>query len=161
MKRFSIDDMRNKLAINKYDLDECCVKQPQFFDEIAEELAMLVSQRDEAKSFMEEIEAEANARVRTMLLKAEEKATDSKVEALVILDDKVKKAKANLIECQRLVNVASAVKESFTQRSIMLTQLTNLYVNRYYSDVGGAPKGAGELARTEVRRRLRQQREDD
>jgi hypothetical protein len=128
-----IKKLEAKLAINEHALDVALREHPDLFYKVAVELALAISNRDEAKQDLEETEAEVDMELRKDAALISVKTTEKEIESNKKADKRVKSANDRFL-AERL-NAArwTALKESFEQRSYALSKLVDLYLANYYS----------------------------
>ena len=122
------------LKINKHDLDGCIEQQAVLFNEIAVALANAVSVRDNLKKDYEEMQAEVAADLRQEALQDGKKMTDKAVTEAVGEDKHVKQAYKDFLDSKQQVDLWTALKESYLQRSYMIKELAQLYIAGYFAD---------------------------
>jgi len=129
---FPIAEYASALQIDKHDLDEELIRQPDLFYKVSEQLVLAISQRDAAKKDLEKELAEADEEIRRKARDKGEKITESAITARKQLDDGVIKMENRLSALNLQVGKLSALKESFAQRSHVLRDLRELYIANYY-----------------------------
>ena len=149
---FDLDAERLKkferaLMISKEELDDALETQPRLMYEVGEIVALQISRRDAAKTHLAEMEAEADADIRS----SEEKVTEAQVKSLVRMSGTVSSATTKLNGLNLSVARWSNMKESIIQRGHALRELVNLYTANYYATAGVDVRRARE--RREERRR--------
>lgn len=137
---------RAQLAIDRHDLDECVIRQPELFDHTAEAHAMALAERDAIKLELDEAEAAHAERLRVTINPAK-KPTETSIKDKVALVPEVQELQRELLTAKRLVEAWSALKESYKQRSYMLTILC-----------GDTPRNVRERVAEEARARIQQER---
>lgn len=142
------DDMREEeilkhralLMIDKYDLDTAAEQHAEQIFRISEKVEEMISMRDQAKMMLSEAEAEADAQIRRDAQIADEKVTADQVKALVKMDRNVKGYTAAYNELSYLTRRWQSLKEALLERGKMIRELTSLYANNYWSDVGSGKR---------------------
>lgn len=110
------DELRDGLKFAIDDMDECLQRQPELFFAAAEKLALLISQRDEAKERLKLVEAEVDEDIRVAARANDRKITEKEVESEKIRDTEVLAAQRKLSELNLEVGKYFALKESYAQR---------------------------------------------
>lgn len=145
-----VERLESALKFDKNCLDDALEEQSGIFHEIADELAIQISRRDQAKKHVTDLESETVVEIKTAAREKDQKITDKEVEAQTQLDEGVIKASKTLAELSLIVGRLSALKESYVQRSYALKDLVALQINQYgvesASNIEGA-KGALNEAR--------------
>ncbi len=145
-----VERLEKALKFDKNRLDDALEEQAGIFHEIADELAIQISRRDQAKKHVTDLESETIVEIKSDAREEDKKITDKEVEALTQLEEGVIQASKTLAELNLIVGRLSALKESYVQRSYALKDLVALQINQYgvesASNVEGA-KGALNEAR--------------
>lgn len=136
--------VRDKLAIDKTELDSMWINQPQVYHEIAERIALEISRRDEAKNELRDIAAVIDAEIREdaeaeLNKNGTKKPTETAIANMVRQDKRWTKANDLLAELETNVNLLTADKEAFMQRRYALENLTTLHVSGYGMDSSSRP----------------------
>ncbi len=145
------------IGINKDDLDFEFVKHPQLYNDVAQELALAESYRDDAEARKDQAAASADHRIRRdNAAKGDkaEKMTVDQIKAKVALSDEVVGATAEYNEWKLLAKRWSGLSKSFDQRGSALKGLSQLWLGGYYATASGgrARTDAGDRIAAEVRR---------
>jgi hypothetical protein len=163
----AINDLRGRLQINQFDLENECVNQPELYDEVGQ-LAT------EAKSFARSAKDNLDytrAMVESEIRKNPEsfgvvKVTESSVDAAVTIDQRYVDASRKYIDAQRLSDSLSVLQSAAEQRKSMIKDLVSLYIYSYYqkqqsADMGGERKNVESSTVDEIvakRREMASQR---
>lgn len=132
-------EMREALQVDKHDLDNEWVKQPQNYHRISEASALAMSLRDEAKDAIRDLEAELDQIVRTRHEDDEKKPTETAIKNEIRTDKAMVKANERLAKLNRNVQLLSSLAESWRQRRYALDNLVTLHVSGYSMDTGSRP----------------------
>lgn len=127
------EPFRDRLLIDKNNLDGELIEQPQVFFDVSHEFSMAVSRRDKAKEEIARTAAKVSQNIRRNALDKGEKITETAISQLVDLDDSYQETVDEHIELVAKASDAQAMKEAFQQRSYVLKDLVNLYLAQYYS----------------------------
>ena len=135
---------REKIAIDKFDLDTMWVDQPKTYHDIADRLALEISRRDEAKNLLADVEAEIDTEIREdaeadLEKNGTKKPTETAIKNMVRADKRWKKADELKRELDKNVGLLQALKETFMQRRYALENLTTLHVSGYGMDASSRP----------------------
>lgn len=132
--------LRKRISFDRDALDDAIEEQAGLFLECADEFAMAVSRRDEAKSNMDQEFARACDRAR----KKAEKTTEAGIKEAAQLDKKYIDAENGYRDAKLEADMAGSLRESFEMRGKMLREMAQLYIAGYYqaSGVGGKVKHA-------------------
>lgn len=133
---------QQSLKIDKNNLDEMLIEQPQLFNDVSEQAALATSRADQAKDDLKRTEARLFMQTRRKFMDNNEKATEAVINAAVTKHSKRKEAYTAWIEAQREASEWDALKGSFLQRSFVLRDLCGLYISGYYgeSSVAGSTR---------------------
>ncbi len=156
VSEISYEELEKGLRIDEYALEDSWREQPELFHRVSKKLALLISQRDDAKHDLALVEAEVDYELRTAARENEIKITEKEVEAKKLQDKGVEEAYKNLSFLNLRVAEFGALADSFKQRSSALIRLTDLYLNEHYNE--REPKYAG--GRELMDRKDKEARED-
>jgi hypothetical protein len=126
-------DLRYKeqVRIDKYDLDNELIKQPELFLKYASMLPDAIRERDTIKNQLEILRSKLYKEVKSNNPKMTDRAAEAE-----IIDNKDYKEKFNeFLDAQQNVRIIEIAKQSFEQRHDALRYLVRLYIAGYYSDV--------------------------
>ena len=128
-----INTLEAKLQIDPHALDTALREHPDLFYKVASELALAISNRDESKQNLDEIEAVVDLEIRAESARLGEKTTEKEVESHKKTDKRV--MSANDVFIEEKLNTArwTALKDAYEQRSYALSKLVDLYLANYYS----------------------------
>lgn len=147
-----LSELEKALPINEDALNEALVNQAEAFWHVAEELAITISRRDEAKQNFEEVEAKVDLAIRTVADAKEEKTTEKQVKSRVLQNKGVIEAKKELAELSSRVGLLSALKESFLQRGYALNNLTHLHTASDYNSANSGDRNSNKLKNAQAER---------
>ena len=130
--RGTIEQFRAGLAIDKDDLDECLIRQPELYWHVAEAHSLAKAERDARKLDLEILEAEASQRIRIDHAESGEKGrlTEGDIAEQLLLIPGIQKLRRERLALEAKIEEWLALNESFTQRSYMLRELVPLYLAR-------------------------------
>lgn len=125
--------LEQKLQIDQHALDIALREHPDLFYKVASELALAISNRDEVKQDLDELEAEVDIELRKIAATALEKSTETQIQSKKKIDKRV--IAANDKHMAERLNAAkwTALKEAYEARSYALSKLVDLYLASYYS----------------------------
>jgi hypothetical protein len=141
-----LNELREKLQIDRGTLDEDMLQQPFLYMQVAEALVEAMSIRDAKKEELARVDAELAEEYRQNAPK-DERPSDKKVTDRVLRDPRHIAAFSDYAKAVKEAQLIAALKEAFDQRGKMLRELGNLFVAGYFDKVivkGGehAVKGA-------------------
>lgn len=134
------ESYEHDLIIDKYNLDEECVMQPQRFNKWAALHIEMIAMRDRVKQQLTLARANADFHVRQLINQGKgkeiniTKGTEADIKTAVDLDPKVIEAEENLIEANRKVGVFTVAREAFHDRKKELENLVQLWLSSYWAD---------------------------
>jgi hypothetical protein len=129
----TLKQLEDKLVIDEHALDVALREHPDLFYKVASELALAISNRDEAKQDLDQIEAVVDSELRKAALIGIEKVTEKAIESNKNKDKRVVSANDTFLEKRYDAAKWSALKEAYEQRSYALSKLVDLYLANYYS----------------------------
>ena len=150
-------DFQQDLSIDKFKLDEECLKHSTRYAFYAEAQATAKSNVSKAKDNFELVESEANLRIRKVFADKGQKITESIVACTLALDNEVIKAKAALREAEEIYGRLTVAVNAMETRRSELDNLVKLYCSGYFSTVnsdGGLKKNINEMASLQIRKNL-------
>lgn len=130
-----LETLAGRLSINEHALDIALREHPDLFYTVATELALAISNRDEAKMEVDEVEAKVASEIRHRASVDDEKVTDKSVSDQVKLDKRVQAANTKFIEERLNAAKWTALKEAYESRSYAISKLVDLYLANYYSTI--------------------------
>lgn len=143
-----LKQLEQKLQIDEHALDIALREHPDLFYKVASELALAISNRDEAKQNLEELEAEVDGELRRAAATSGEKTTEKEIESNKKIDKRVKAANDHFL-AERLNSAKlTALKDAYEQRSYALSKLVDLYLANYYSTNEEVKTGASRFKDT-------------
>lgn len=131
-----------KLQIDPHSLDTALREHPDLFYKVASELALAISNRDEAKQDLDELEAEVDMEIRAEAARLNEKTTETQILSMRKVDKKVKASNDVFLEKRYDAAKWTALKEAYEARSYALSKLVDLYLASYYSSNEDKKTGA-------------------
>lgn len=145
-----LNDLRNRLRIDPFDLETECVWQPSMYAEVGELATEARSAAKLAKDKLEYTKADLSFKIRKEPGKyGVDKITEASVEAAVILQSEYQTTSTTVIEAQRIADAFGILQESVGQRKSMIRDLVTLFVFKYYSaqhEMGQDKHQAGEVS---------------
>lgn len=159
-------DFRERLPLDRLELEKECCGQAIVYDEIGSWAAEIKGRAKTAKEHISFVEAELHLRIRqdpeSFALPL--KPTVDAVKAVITVHKDYQIAVSDYIEADRFANEVAVLLASAEQRKSGLRDLVRLYVNNYYSqdDTGLDTSGweQGEKAIMDARRRRQISSED-
>lgn len=140
-----LSKLKQGLRIDEHSLDTALRDHPDLFYDVSIALALAISNRDEAKQNLEEIEAEVDIEIRSETARMNEKTTEGQIQSLKKVDPKVKTANDKFLEEKLNAANLTALKEAYEQKSYALSKLVELYLANYYVTNQDKKTGAPDL----------------
>lgn len=131
---FDESDLRDKLRIDRDNLDFEIVAQPEYYYHAGNACAEAVSRRDQAYELIKQTDASLYIRIRTMVEDKGMKVTETLLTNMVIIEDDHVEANRNWVEAKGEADSLAVLRDSFQQRGYMLRDLVQLIVTGYYSE---------------------------
>lgn len=125
--------LEDKLKIDQHALDIALREHPDLFYKVASELALAISNRDEAKQDVDDIEAIVDMELRRAAAVSEDKVTEKAIESNKRTDKRVVSANDKFLEARFGAAKWAALKEAYESRSYALSKLVDLFLANYYS----------------------------
>lgn len=156
MKTPTRQDFEARLQIDRNNLDQELVEQPELYYRICEQYALAVSHRDQLHDGYKEVQAGLNIRLRRKMEEKGDKVTVAGLDAAVASHAKFLEAKAEHAEAAKEAELWVAMKDSFQQRAWVLKDLTQLYISGYFQNnsAGGSKHKVDEVEYQRNREKL-------
>lgn len=126
----SLKKFERDLAIDRDDLDECLVRQPELLYHASEQLVLAIDLRDAIKIELEEAEAEVDNKIRATAEKNGDKVTEPFVKKQIAGDPRIHKLNQELLDAKKQVGLWEAMKDAYKQRSYAMSSLVDLHISR-------------------------------
>lgn len=126
----TLPDLRSKLSIDKDDLDEALVEQPDLYYHVADAYVTAVAERDSAKLNLEQATAVLDEQFRKQAIEDEEKMTEAALRNKITSAPRIQVLEKELLYLRAEADRWQALKEAYQQRSFMLRELVAMYVRR-------------------------------
>lgn len=118
------------LAIDREDLDECLIRQPELLYHVAEQYVLAEAERDAIKLELEEAIADEDNKVRALAERNSDKVTEPFIRKQIIGAKRVKALNQELLDAKMDASKWAALHEAFNTRGRALNKLVDLYVSR-------------------------------
>lgn len=129
-----LEQLKELLVIDKYDLDREITRQPSLYMEVCEEQVMAASRMDAAYDDIKRTAATLDLQIRKELEEQEKKVTEKVVESMVLSHEDYVDARQHYRDCKYENEMLVALKDSLYQRNFMLRDLAAISVAGYYSN---------------------------
>lgn len=143
--------LEEALKIDKHELDEAWVHQPDLFYRVTKTVELLISRRDAAKYRHQIVEAEVDELIREEARSRQAKITEREIDAQKLLHKDVRTHYENFQYLVHEVGKWDALKQSYLQRSYALKDLTMLHIKAYYGNQ--EPEQSPRAAQYDINRR--------
>lgn len=131
---FDESDLRDKLRIDRDNLDFEIIAQPEYFYQAANACAEAISRRDRAYESIKQVDASLYMVVRVKAEETGAKVTETTVGNMVLADENHIEAHHAWAEAKADADSLAALRDAFQQRGYMLRDLVQLIVTGYYSE---------------------------
>jgi hypothetical protein len=128
----NIAEFRKYLKIDKNQLDDELMNQPQLFEKVGDAWVDAIAKRDAMKESLANIDAALDSAVRQQFDDDGEKYTEAMVKNAVQLDIKHKTAAIAFLKMKSDADALWILKESFQQRMTVLEYMCRLYLGSYF-----------------------------
>lgn len=132
MRVMSIAEAERGLIIDKADLDEENIRNPQMYYDVSSALVEASYQRDQQKATVEGLYAELDRQQRAKVLPSGKSPSETAIKIMIGEAPKMRAAEALLLKLTHDVSLWQAMKESYQQRSYSLKNLGELYSANYF-----------------------------
>lgn len=147
--REKLSNLRQRLTIDPYNLEEECVGQPSLYAEVGELATEARSAAKKAKDALDFTRADLSFKIRKEPGKyGVEKVTEASIESAIIIQKEYQQAAAVVIETQKLSDAFGVLQDSVAQRKSMLKDLVSLFIYNYYmskAEMGGERRQVNEV----------------
>jgi hypothetical protein len=132
------DNFKNDLTLDKHNLDQCALTQPELYSEWACKWADAVDIRDRSKDKLSLVRSECDTEIRSTpsefgWAKADKAPTEAFISSAICGHPNFVSANEEYLTACHEVNILSVAKEAFEQRRKMIEVLVQLYVSSYFS----------------------------
>lgn len=159
-RRDEVAEYEQALRIDKNNLDDALVEQPEIFFRVSEKLAFAISRRDAAKNELELVEAEVDSVIRLKMRDDRIKTTEKEIEAEKLQHRDVRGAQDNLIHLTHQAARWQALQHAMQQRSYVLKDLVALHLKSYYAEEATSDRSPRNRGYSDDRRALREARDE-
>lgn len=142
---------RQKLIIDKHDLDTMVSEQPSLFLEVSEAFTIAASHRDAADNEADQLAARLGKSIRAKASASGERITNDEVNSKVATNSKYIAAREEFHRRKLEADKLFHLKEAFMQRGYMLRELCHLYSSGYWSN-NTMTGGSNALANANIAR---------
>jgi hypothetical protein len=128
-----LKELESGLAIDEHALDIALRNHPDLFYKVSSEQVLAISNRDEAKYDLEQIEALIDKEIRQKAVQSKTKTTEKDIESQRKLDKRVVSANDKFFAEKLTAAQWTVLGEAYEQRSRALSKLVDLHLANYYS----------------------------
>lgn len=125
----TLEELKQKIEINKFTLDDELVKQPQLFWETCEGYAIAADKRDTAKHIAQKMAAELAAMFRGNSI---EKVTEAKVTEHVEGHPSYVEQYKHYLQYKKDAELWAGMRDTFAQRQSMIRDLVSIHTTGYF-----------------------------
>lgn len=150
-----IAELGDLLLIDENALEDASREQAESFYRVSKWLAVLISERDEAKQQLAIVESEVDLEIRREVLDNNDKITEPEVKARCRVDKRVQAAQKEHNWFSKWVGQYDALKDSFVQRSYALNHLVDLHLASYFGEIKASQSKPRDVLRDAMADRAR------
>lgn len=132
------DLLKDRLRVDKHQLDEEEMDQARFYNQCAQEHALAVSYRDEAKSEVDGTYAMLDQQFRAEAEREEKKMTDTAVKSKITAHPRYQEALVKHAGWTYRMNLWAGLTDAAKMRGYALQDLAKLFVAGYWTGSGTA-----------------------
>lgn len=140
------EELKEALKIDKHDLDEEWVGQPELHNEAGRAYARCIAQRDQCEQEYKLVQAAIDRKLRDQY--ANDKITEVRLKNLVTEHPDVQNAYTEFNMWNHMTEAFKALKESYTHRRDALRELVSLHLAGYYGQRDNARDAEAALNKT-------------
>lgn len=126
-----------QVMIDRHALDDAVMWQAEAMARIGNCLAIIKSQRDDAKDYIKEVEARLDEDMRIDMAKNGQKVTETQVKAAIIRSREYQDAKRRHQYLSRDAERLGNLKDTYADRSWMVREMVTLDRSGYFADRAG------------------------
>lgn len=126
-----IDELRDFLRIDRNNLDQEIIEQPELFYRVSEAYVNAVSLRDKYSEELKQIDAEVDLTLRQHFESSGKKVTEKVIDSEVKSSGKHETASEKYLNAKAEAEKLLAIKEAFIQKSYMIRELCGIYISGY------------------------------
>lgn len=137
-----MSDFSDDVAINKYNLDEELIRQPQHYYQWAKAEAIAADKVARLKDSLEVIKSKMEIRIRKnpTLFDLPDNPKEALIKSAIIVQSKVKRASKRLIAAQKTHRLLQKAEKSFEHRKKSLEGLVSLNMQMHFATPRNTPK---------------------
>jgi hypothetical protein len=158
----TFDELEDGLAIDKFNLDDDIIQQPELYRIVSQRYELEVSKRDAAKQTLTEVEANIDAEIRNDAAKHNERITENDIKSQVAIHREVLAAKQDLHVLSQSVGQLKGLEKAYDHRMKALDLLVRLHGSQYFSTptkvLGTHKTNQANFVKTEMNRMRREKR---
>lgn len=157
MPNLTREQIKERLRIDRNNLDGEWVEQPQLFHDVCEGAAYAMSRRDQLKNEVKQVDAKLSNRLRKKLAEEGKVTKDLLAQRVEAHDEHVEAVKAFSTAAFE-VDQWAALKEAFGQRLKALEYLVDLFKAGYFQAGSSKAGQANEVQYDQRREKMREAR---
>lgn len=148
-------DYKDALKIDKDDLDNELIAQPQLLADVSEEFVRAQSRRDQANEKQKQVQAERFA------VLSKESKTVKEADSKVVVDEKYIEAREQYKSAENEAAKWEYLRDAYKERGFMLRTLAQLYSTEYYqqASVYGSQRAADDAQYQTYRKQQAERRQ--
>lgn len=154
LPELTLDEAEQLLKLNKDQLDNICLEHPEIFYQVARMYTDMLNLKDGLKDDLKQVEAKIAIQIRFDLEKSSKKITEAQINQLVLISEKRLKAFERYLQAEQEADAWGALKDAFLQRSYMISILSDLHRQNYFSNSCTSGKKVQEQEYQQLRNKM-------
>ncbi len=154
-----MQNYKNDLMIDPFDLDTACLRQPILFEMYTQRLTPMYKLRDELKLEVERFAAKLDGVIRESASAEGKKITEVMVQNEIIRNPQYNDLQQKYLNINTEIKEGEVIREAFQQRKDMLRLLVELYNGQYWATVN--PKIIKQQGTESIKSRLEDKISED
>jgi len=152
MKNSDLELYEEKLAIDKFKLDDDIESQAIVFNKVASKATDALAEKDTAKTNLATLEASLYLEIKQECLENGIKTTEGSLHSMILESEIYQGASNDFLEAKALADKWNVLKEAFVQRGFMLREMAGLYVAGYFAEFSVKATPNTETIQTDSKR---------
>jgi len=151
--RSLLNELKKKLPIDIYNLEEECRNQPALHQEVSEAVADAKRRAKAAAKHVEFVKADFLIKIRREPEKyGLSKVTEASVDAVAVVQPAYQEAIKKMLDAEEYASALAGLEVSMMQRKSMLNDEVSLFLKSYYTaqEMTGEMKALGEVTEKQI-----------
>lgn len=147
----TLEEAKELLIIDKHNLDIAVERQSTLCNQVGEQMVEAESMRDLKKEDLACVDAKIADKLRKIASEEGSKITEAKIAQRTSTDLKHIEAMKEYLNCKKKAAMWKILREDFTGRAFMVSQMCGLYDSEYFSKAHVDTSSKTERSRSRVR----------